>query len=397
MKYTILVADDSKEYFDIIDEAFRQVGDNYRLIWANTGTMACLLAERHMPDLILMDVIMPEMNGVQAIKALKENPLTSDIPVIMLSASESLQAIYETGAHDFISKPFNQYELYMRVRSSLTLIDKIKEIKKQKEKLEREHQKLSQQRKEIIDDITYSKRIQKAILPTNELIKESFPEYFILNIPRNIVSGDFYWVGNKSGKKIIAVADCTGHGISGAFMTMAGIAYMNDIFNRYTMDDPAEFLFLLREQVMKLLHQKGIEGEAADGMDIALCIVDEKNQCFKYAGANNPMYHFNQHGMELYKADRMPIGIHVNFTTPFTSRIQPYHSGDMIYLFSDGYADQFGGPENKKFRYKQFQDLLSSINQNPMTDQCEILQRTFMEWKGDEEQVDDILIFGIRL
>jgi len=132
-------------------------------------------------------------------------------------------------------------------------------------------------------------------------------------------------------------------------------------------------------------------------MDIALCIVDEKNQCFKYAGANNPMYHFNQHGLEMYKADRMPIGIHVNFTTPFTSYIHPYHSGDMIYLFSDGYADQFGGPENKKFRYKQFQDLLSSINQNPMTDQCEILQHTFMDWKGDEEQVDDILIFGIRL
>jgi CheY-like chemotaxis protein len=303
MKYTILVADDSKVYFDIIEEAFRQVGDNYKLIWANTGTMACLLAERHMPDLILMDVIMPEMNGVQAIKALKENPLTSDIPVIMLSASESLQAIYETGAHDFISKPFNQYELYMRVRSSLTLIDKIKEIKKQKEKLEREHEKISQQRKEIIDDITYSKRIQKAILPTNKLIGDIFPEHFILNIPRNIVSGDFYWVGNKSGKKIIAVADCTGHGISGAFMTMAGIAYMNDIFNRYTMDDPAEFLFLLREQVMKLLHQKGIEGEAADGMDVALCIVDEKNKCFKYAGANNPVYHFNQHGLD---ADRHP-------------------------------------------------------------------------------------------
>jgi serine phosphatase RsbU (regulator of sigma subunit) len=359
--------------------------------------MACQMAERHLPDLILMDVIMPEMNGVQAIKALKENSVTSDIPVIMLSASESLQAIYETGAHDFISKPFNQFELYMRVRSSLTLIDKIKEIKKQKEKLEREHQKISQQRKEIIDDITYSKRIQKAILPTNHLITDIFPEHFILNIPRNIVSGDFYWVGNKSGKKIIAVADCTGHGISGAFMTMAGIAYMNDIFNRYTMDDPAEFLFLLREQVMKLLHQQGIEGEAADGMDVALCIVDEENKCFKYAGANNPVYHLSQNGLEMYKADRMPIGIHVNFTTPFTSHVFPYQSGDMLYLFSDGYADQFGGPENKKFRYKQFQDLLTSIQHDPMAEQCEILQRTFINWKGDEEQVDDILIFGIRL
>jgi len=347
--------------------------------------------------LILMDVIMPEMNGVQAIKALKENPLTADIPVIMLSASESLKAAYETGAHDFISKPFNQYELQMRVRSSLLLIDKIKEINKQKEKLEKEHVKISQQRKEIIDDITYSKRIQKAILPTNELVCEIFPEHFILNIPRNIVSGDFYWVGNKSGKKIITVADCTGHGISGAFMTMAGIAYMNDIFNRYNIEDPAEFLFLLREQVMKLLHQKGVEGEASDGMDVALCIIDEEKKSITYAGANNPVYHVNEHGINISKADRMPIGIHVNFTTPFTSQTFHYKDGDMLYLFTDGYPDQFGGPDNKKFRYKQFQDLLASLHNHPVNDQSEILYKTFIDWKGNEEQVDDILILGIRL
>ena len=397
MKYTILIADDSKMYFDIIEETFRQLGDNYRLIWANTGKMACLLAEQYFPDLILMDVIMPEMNGVQAIKVLKENPLTAEIPVIMLSASESFKATYETGAHDFISKPFNHYELLMRVRASLILIDKIKQIKKQKEKLEREHQKISQQRKEIIDDITYSKRIQKAILPTNDLVKDIFPDHFILNIPRNIVSGDFYWVGKKSGKKIITVADCTGHGISGAFMTMAGIAYMNDIFNRYTIEEPAEFLFLLREEVMKLLHQKGIEGEASDGMDVALCMIDEANKCFKYAGANNPVYHTNKKGLQVYKADRMPIGIHVNFTTPFISHTIPYNPGDMLYLFSDGYADQFGGPDNKKFRYKQFQDLLFSIHEASLPEQNEVLLRTIIQWKGNEEQVDDILIVGIRL
>lgn len=397
MKYTILVADDSKSYFDTIEEAFRQLGDNYRLIWAGTGKMACLLAEQHLPDLILMDVIMPEMNGVKAIQILKENPVTADIPVIMLSATESIKAAYETGAHDFISKPFHHYELLMRVRASLTLIDKIKEIKKQKEKLERDHQRISQQRKEIIDDITYSKRIQKAILPTHELMKDIFPEHFILNIPRNIVSGDFHWAGQKSGKKIITVADCTGHGISGAFMTMAGIAYMNDIFNRYAIEEPAQFLCLLREEVMKLLHQKGIEGEASDGMDVALCIIDEEKKTFAYAGANNPVYRANGNGLEVFKADRMPIGIHVNFTTPFTNQTVPYQTGDMLYLFSDGFPDQFGGPDNKKFRYKQFQDLLLSIHHSPVAEQNEILHRTFLNWKGDEEQVDDILIVGIRL
>jgi sigma-B regulation protein RsbU (phosphoserine phosphatase) len=397
MKYTILVADDSKQYFDTIEEAFRKLGDNYNLLWANTGKSAIESAELYLPDLILMDVILPEINGVQAIKMLKENPLTADIPVIMLSASESFQAAYESGAHDLISKPFHQFELLMRVRASLTLIDKIKQINKQKEKLEREHQRVSQQRKEMIDDITYSKRIQNAILPTDELVKSIFPQHFILNIPRNIVSGDFYWVGNKSGKKIITVADCTGHGISGAFMTMAGIAFMNDIYNRYTIEEPAEVLYLLREHVMKLLHQRGIEGEASDGMDIALCFVDEDKKCIKYAGANNPVYLINHHELEICRADRMPIGIHANFTTPFNSHTIDYHPEDMLYLFSDGFADQFGGPENKKFRYKQFQDLLTMIHSKSLFEQHEILHQTFLNWKAGEEQVDDILIVGIRL
>jgi serine phosphatase RsbU (regulator of sigma subunit) len=397
MKYTILVADDSKQYFDIIEEAFRKLGDSYKLIWANTGKGACELAGIHLPDLILMDVIIPEMNGIQAIQALKLNPLTADIPVIMLSATESLKAAYESGAHDFISKPFNQFELLMRVKSSLILIDKIKQIKKQKEKLELEHQKVSQQRKEMIDDITYSKRIQNAILPMQELVTSIFPEHFILNIPRNIVSGDFYWVGEKSGRKFIAVADCTGHGISGAFMTMAGIAFMNDIFNRHTIEDPSEVLFLLREHVMKLLQQKGIEGEASDGMDIALCIVDENTRSIHYAGANNPLYLITRGELLVFKADRMPIGIHVNFNQSFSSQKINYYPGDMMYLFSDGFPDQFGGPDNKKFRYKQFQDLLSSVHSRQIGDQYETLRNSFYHWKGNEEQVDDILVVGIRL
>ncbi len=397
MKYTILIADDSRLYFEEIEKAFRQLGDGYRLIWADTGKIAYNLAEKHHPDLILMDIIIPEMNGVQAIKALKNNPKTADIPVIMLSSPESLYAAYESGAHDFISKPFNYYELLMRVRSSLTLIDKIKEIKKQKEKLEQENYKIFRQQKEMIDDITYSKRIQNAILPTEALIKSIFPDHFILDIPRNIVSGDFYWVGQKGDKKIVAVADCTGHGISGAFMTMAGIAFMNDIYNRYNTGDPAEVLYLLREHVMKLLQQRGIEGEASDGMDVALCIINEQEKHINFSGANNPVYIINNDGLQILKADRMPIGIHVNFTTPFTSTSVSYNKGDMLYLFSDGFPDQFGGPENKKFRYKQFQDLLIMIHSLPLEEQRDILRQTFYNWKGEEEQVDDILIFGIKL
>jgi len=233
-------------------------------------------------------------------------------------------------------------------------------------------------------------------LPHNEYIAQLFSDYFILNIPKNIVSGDFYWVGEKSGKKIVSVADCTGHGISGAFMTMAGTTFLTEIINKYDFENANEVLFLLRDKVMKLLKQKGLEGEAADGMDISLCIFEPDNVSMQYAGANNPIYIINNKKLNICNADRMPIGIHVNYNCPFTNMQIKVNKGDMIYLFSDGYADQFGGPKGKKFRYGKFQELLLSIHREPLNNQKDILYKTIIDWKGGEEQVDDILIMGIR-
>lgn len=403
-KYKILIADDSELSLKIIREILEIVGKGVKLYYAEDGKKACEVALEIIPDLILMDVIMPELNGIEAVKYLRAQPTTSEIPIIVLSATESLNSAYEAGANDFISKPFQKYELLIKVRSALNLVQKIKEIRSQKTELEKKHQevikqhdKIAQQQKDIIDDIHYSKRIQRAILPTNQYIKKVIPEHFILNLPRNIVSGDFYWVGELDNKHIIAVADCTGHGISGAFMTMAGTAFLNEILNTKSAHTAGEILFELRRLVMKLLKQKGEEGEAADGMDISLIILDKNNRILQYAGANNPLYIIHNEELQIIKGDRMPIGIHMLFEKPFTDCQMEIHPGDMIYLFTDGYADQFGGPNNKKFRYRQFQELLLQIHKQPMEKQNEELFRTITHWKGKNNQVDDILILGFRI
>jgi CheY-like chemotaxis protein len=389
-KYKILIADDSESSLKMISEILDIVGNGFELYYARNGKEACEKAVTIIPDLILIDVIMPEMNGLEAVQYLRANTITEDIPIIVLSAMDNLDKAYEVGANDFISKPYHEYELLIKVRSAISLVHKIKEIKSQKAELEKKH-------KEIIDDIIYSKRIQKAIFPTDEYMISLLPQHFILNLPKNIVSGDFYWGCELEDKKIIAVADCTGHEISGAFMTMAGTAFLSEIINKNKVHQANEILFELRKLVMNQLKHKGEEGEASDGMDISLNIIDNKHKVIQFAGANSALFFIRNNAVTIYKGDKMPIGIHMLFDKPFKNHEIEIQTGDMIYLFTDGYADQFGGPRNKKFRYQQFQDLLLKIHNMPLYKQKETLLRTMTDWKGDNIQIDDILILGYRI
>lgn len=402
--YKILVADDSESYLRIIQQIFEIVGHKYELVFARDGKEACEQTLKHQPDLIILDVIMPEMNGIDAARFIKNNAEISDIPIILLSSTESLKAAYEVGANDFISKPFNQYELLIKVRSALDLVAKINKIKDQsnrvkekKDQIQKQHDKIAEQQREIIGDLKYSIRIQKSILPIPEVISNVIPEQFILNLPRNSVSGDFYWVGNQGDRRAIAVADCTGHGISGALMTMAGMAFLNDIMGRKENLEPNEVLFELRKMVMNLLKQTGEEGEASDGMDISLTMLNNDGTKLWFSGANNPLYIIRDGELTVVKGDRMPIGIHLNFERPFASNELDVKKGDLVYLFSDGFADQFGGPRNKKFRYKQFQELLIEIHTKPLSKQKEILRKTYLDWMGEYDQVDDVLVLGYKI
>jgi serine phosphatase RsbU (regulator of sigma subunit) len=275
--------------------------------------------------------------------------------------------------------------------------ERTEEVVKQKDEIEAQRDEIADKNRSITDSIEYAKRIQTAILPSNEYAEEILPEHFILFRPRDIVSGDFYWMTKKNNRLVLIAADCTGHGVPGAFMSMLGVSFLNEIVNRHDIDSAGEILTQLRADVKKTLGQEGKEGEAKDGMDIALCIVDLENMKMQYAGAYNPMYLYRDNELLETKADRMPIGIYVKEKESFTNNDIELKKGDVFYIFSDGFQDQFGGEDGQKFKTKNFKQLLLEIHQKPMAEQREILNTTVDKWRGKWEQVDDIIILGIRV
>jgi len=277
------------------------------------------------------------------------------------------------------------------------------QIKIQKEEIEKQRDLAHQQKKDITDSIEYAKRIQTALLPPLSFIRRSLPEHFILFKPRDIVSGDFYWMMNKDDKIIIAAADCTGHGVPGAFMSMLGTAFLSEIVNKiienkhiYSLQ-ANEILNQLRNYIIESLHQSGAENESKDGIDIALCIIDPDIKKLQFAGAHNPLYLIRKNELLIYKGDRMPVSIHQNANVSFTNHEIDINEDDIIYIFSDGFVDQIGGPKKRKFMSRNLQDLLLKIHQKPMDVQEQILNKTFEDWKGDYIQLDDILVIGIKL
>lgn len=286
----------------------------------------------------------------------------------------------------------------MRLAESKRQIEKInadlaatnEEVLKQKEIIEQKNQS-------ITDSIQYAKRIQTAVLPPENFMDEWGLENFILFRPKDIVSGDFYWGVKKGSTTIIAAADCTGHGVPGAFMSMLGHAFLEEIVNTRDISDSASILNILRDEIINTLRQKGSAGEARDGMDISLVMFDTSRGRLDFAGANNPLYMVRDGKLLKYMPDHMPIGIHFISLTPFTNKVVDLRKGDCLYLFSDGYADQFGGPKGRKFMYKPFQELLLKNSSKPMAEQKEILDAEFMKWMEGYEQVDDVLVLGIRI
>jgi serine phosphatase RsbU (regulator of sigma subunit) len=248
---------------------------------------------------------------------------------------------------------------------------------------------------EIVESMNYARRIQNALLPSDETIRQLIKEYFILFKPKEIVSGDFYWITRKKGKIMMAAADCTGHGIPGAFMSMLAIAFLNEIANTIQDPSPANILNELREHVVHTLKQDTKTITTMDGLDIALCVIDTDKNVIQFAGANNPLYVVHNNELIEYPSDKMPIG-YAHEYHEFSNKTIKLIKGDTFYIFSDGYMDQFGGEKNKKFKPHRFQKLIKDIHDKPMDEQKEILYLTLEEWKGDKEQVDDIIIIGFR-
>ncbi|MCB0431237.1 MAG: SpoIIE family protein phosphatase [Flavobacteriales bacterium] len=257
---------------------------------------------------------------------------------------------------------------------------------------------LQQRNKDIMDSIRYAKRIQEAILPDMEIVRRSVPDSVIYYKPKDIVSGDFYWLEDKQDKVLFAAVDCTGHGVPGAFMSIVGHNILQNAVDEHLKTKPAAILDEMNKGVSATLRQTYEESSVKDGMDIALCTYDRKTRILEYAGAYNSLYHVRNGKLNVIKGDKFPVGIFIGEEMKkFTNHSIELLPGDVIYIASDGYADQFGGPKGKKFKYQRFQKLLVDMHQLPMQEQYELLDQTIVDWMGDTyEQIDDILVMGVK-
>ncbi len=272
------------------------------------------------------------------------------------------------------------------------------DIELQKRELEIAYSDITKKNHHIIGSINYAQKIQQAILPQEAKIRESFPEAFVLFQPRDTVSGDFYWFAEKENQIIIAAVDCTGHGVPGAFMSMIGNTLLNQIVNEKGVTQPAQILNLLHVGVRTALKQGEDNSERQDGMDIALCCFNKHTQELHYAGANNSLYVVENGILTEVKADKFGIGgVQKEAQRLFTNHVIAVTAQTTCYLFTDGYEDQFGGPDNRKFMAKRFKQLLTEIQPQPAVQQQQILAETIQNWKGSVSQVDDILVMGFQL
>ncbi len=268
--------------------------------------------------------------------------------------------------------------------------------------LEEQNLQIAEQKKviedknrDMTDSIVYAQRIQESLLSDTKVLQQSLPESFILLKPKDIVSGDFYWFGKKDDKFIFAAIDCTGHGVPGAFMSMLGDSYLNQIIYNRDITSPDEILEELNKEIQTALKQE--ETENQDGMDMALCTIDLRTNVVEFAGAKNPLIFVQNGECVKIKGDKKPIGRSGYSVEPFSKHIIEPRDGTCFYMFSDGYVDQFGGPQGRKFMLKRLTNLLMEIHKKPMGIQREIIDQTIEDWKKDQEQIDDILVVGFRL
>jgi serine phosphatase RsbU (regulator of sigma subunit) len=290
-------------------------------------------------------------------------------------------------------------ELQEKVNRELELKvqERTVELKEKNEVLEHQKNEIEYHSNNLTTSIHYAQQIQSAVFPSDEILRENLPEHFILFKPLDIVSGDFYWFKQNNNFVYVVAADCTGHGVPGAFMSILGITFLNEIVNKNITFSTNELLNQFRDHVIKTLHQSHHKTTTRDGIEMALCIFDIEHEKLQFSGAFRPMYIIRDNQLLDIKGDNMPIGIYDEVQNSFTNKDILLKNDDIVYLFTDGYVDQIGGSERKTFKAKKFKELLLDIHRLPVNEQKQILERKIEEWKGDLEQTDDILVIGIKV
>ena len=271
------------------------------------------------------------------------------------------------------------------------------ELEEKNNLIENQKKIVEERNKEVTDSILYAKKIQRALLASDNVLAKNLPQHFVFYMPKDIVSGDFYWASAANEKFFLATCDCTGHGVPGAFMSLLNISFLNEAVNEKKIQSPELILNHVRGQIISALNPEGTNAEGRDGMDGVLCSFNFKENLLEFSCANNAVWIIRDGKMIEYKPDKMPVGMFEGEKKSFSLQSARLQKGDLVYTFSDGYADQFGGPKGKKFKYSQLKELLLSIHNLPVEEQKKILSEKFIAWKGNLEQVDDVLVIGVRV
>lgn len=445
-KPIILCVDDEKMVLNSLKSQLRRhLGTEYSIETVDSGDEAIEVFKELREDgydvpLVISDQIMPGMKGDEFLTAI--HLISEDVVKILLTGQASAEAVgnavNNAKLYRYIEKPWEIQDLNMTVSEAINRFFQARELelknKQLKETLatleekiiertseiEQQKKELEQKNKDITDSINYAKLIQEAMLPDQENIKLLLPDSFILYKPKDIVSGDFYWLNfNESKDKFyFSVADSTGHGVPGAFMSLVGNSLFNSAVNTQEFITPDVVLKRVRDGIIKNLNQKG-ESNQKDGMDAALISYDKNEMILRFSGAFNPLYILRKGNEPFYKLNgeilepcecstndiklydvsgcKQPLAIHNKLNEEFKLHEFQMKHGDEIYMFSDGYVDQFGGEKNKKFRHKQFKDMLLLNFGKDCTIQEQQIEEVFNNWKGQIEQIDDVCVFGARL
>lgn len=382
----ILLVEDSESDADLLIRFLnrQEISFSHTRVWSKEAFEKAITENHH--DLIISDQSLPQFSGMEAFRLSKS--LNKNIPFILITGTVS-----ETLLSEFAKEGIDDYLLKDNL---LRLPSAIKNIISNK-KIEELHKKLEKAHKDIQDSINYAKKIQTAMLPEKEILSSVFPESFVYFKPKDVLSGDFYWLKKQGDILYVAVADCTGHGVPGALLSIICSEKLDEAL--VLTCQPDEILSHLNLGIKNFLHQSDKDDSTKDGMDIALCAINGRTKKLSFSGANRPLYLVRRGRSELeeIKATRKAIGGNTDDDQQFLKFEMTLSEGDSIYMSTDGYADQFGGVKEKKLMSKSFKKVILAYVQESLLNQGRLLENFMNKWKEGQEQVDDMLVIGIKI
>ena len=414
--FIVFLVDDDQIFLKVLETQFREQ-TNFIIRTFSTGD-ECLLNLSDNPDIIFLDYYLtPDDSthtGLQILDKIKN--INSNINVVMLSSQHQIEVAVNCMKHEAFDYIIKEEGTFMRAMKCINVLLKQNELKEEvvfyktsaitlekmvadrTHELVEQRQIIEEKQKEMIDSINYAEHIQRSFLPSNNMLKDAFKDYFVFFQPKDIVSGDFYWASKLSNDSFMFLtADSTGHGVPGALLSVLNISCIEKAIEIAKLTEPNDILNHTRDSIIQILRKDGSVEGGKDGMDCSLISFDFKKNTLTYSAANNPVWIVRKNEIIEFKPDNMPVGKHTNDTVLFTQHTVDLFDGDIVYTITDGFADQFGGTKEKKFMKKKLKELIIMISPKTMQEQKEDLKIIFNNWKADLEQVDDVTIIGIKI